>query len=304
MGIFDVQKIPSLDRIHFSVLPQRIYQFIKSHMIESSIVNTMSARGNVSVQFMAVAILLLTIVSHHVLFVESFVNPSDRHVSIPNSEASAGQVSPAYQSPLTTIIFPIQGRVSAELRRRRRTKLQVSGSVSSKSETTSSNNDEEKNNGKQLPSLFPKKTKKSSSSNSDQPTTPADDDENNGNAASKFRTLKDYMWRRDTLEDLAAAEFACSVEASDDNVDDDEQSSSLSSSSLEGNGGTTRRKRRAVDYEKLVTKLNKRIQDMLGGRRYIDENGRALGGQTLSIVKGRGMGRVVYTEAQRTRLLK
>ena len=245
------------------------------------------------VQCMASAILLLTIISQHVLFVESFANPSDRHVSIQISDAATRQVSPAtHSSLLTTIISPI------ELRKRRTTKLEVSGSISSESETTSSN-DEEKN--EKLPSLFPKKPKKasssSSSSSSDQPTS-ADDDDSNGNEATKFRTLKDFMWRRDTLEDLAAAEFACSVEASDDNVDE-----SSSSSSLEANGGT-RRKRRAVDYEKLVTKLNKRIQDMLGGRRYIDENGRALGGQTLSIVKGRGMGRVVYTEAQRTELLK
>ena len=55
---------------------------------------------------------------------------------------------------------------------------------------------------------------------------------------SKFRRLKDMMWLRETTEDVTAAEFACSL---DDN--------SLSS-------------KRAVDYDNLLAKLNKRLVDM------------------------------------------
>jgi hypothetical protein len=93
---------------------------------------------------------------------------------------------------------------------------------------------------------------------------------------SKFRQLKDLMWVRETLEDLTAAEFALSVEQS-------ESSSSTTTTSIvngmsNGDGGFTqnqsqkqrtprtaplpRKKKRAVDYEKLLSQLTKRIEDM------------------------------------------
>jgi hypothetical protein len=110
-------------------------------------------------------------------------------------------------------------------------------------------------------------------------------------AASKFRSLKDYMWIRDTLEDLAAAEFACSVEAT-----------------TEDPTTALPRRRRAVDYEKLIGKLNGRIEDMMGGRRYMEEINSDVnssdGEGALILPVGKGMGRVVYTRTQREELLR
>lgn len=57
-------------------------------------------------------------------------------------------------------------------------------------------------------------------------------------APTKLGRLKDLMWIRETQEDVTAAEFACSVEKQQ------------------------RRGRRAVDYEKLLVKLNQRLLDL------------------------------------------
>lgn len=63
---------------------------------------------------------------------------------------------------------------------------------------------------------------------------------------SKFRKLKDIMWTREAVEDVTAAEFACSVEASARFQDE----------------SLRRHRKRAVDYEKMLTNLNRRISDM------------------------------------------
>lgn len=63
---------------------------------------------------------------------------------------------------------------------------------------------------------------------------------------SKLRKLKDLMWVREALEDLTAAEFACTVEASHHKQDET----------------VSRRRKRAVDYEKLLGQLNRRIRDL------------------------------------------
>jgi hypothetical protein len=100
------------------------------------------------------------------------------------------------------------------------------------------------------------------------------------NNVSKFRCLKDYMWIRETLEDLTAVEFACSVEAAE-----------------EVESGQKRK--RAVDYEKLLAKLNVRIRDMLGPN-FEPANG----SDQPELTEGKGMGRVVYSQEQRMDLLK
>ncbi|KAL3915145.1 MAG: hypothetical protein SGILL_005783 [Bacillariaceae sp.] len=109
-------------------------------------------------------------------------------------------------------------------------------------------------------------------------STAADDDDApfktktpQGETVSKFRQLKDLMWVRECLEDLTAAEFALSVEqsqseqqsikvvvngqASDDGDDDEANGTTVSAP-------PTKKKKRAVDYEKLLTQLTKRIEDM------------------------------------------
>jgi hypothetical protein len=58
----------------------------------------------------------------------------------------------------------------------------------------------------------------------------------------KLRRLK-VMWVRETLEDLTAAEFACTVETV--GADDDD-------STTTGSSGRPKRKKRAVDYEKAT----------------------------------------------------
>jgi hypothetical protein len=68
-------------------------------------------------------------------------------------------------------------------------------------------------------------------------------DDNFESAGTKLRRLKDFMWVRETLEDLTASEFACTVEAENSSEDG-------------------KRRIRAVDYEKLLVQLNRRIQDM------------------------------------------
>ncbi|KAG7356901.1 LETM1-like protein [Nitzschia inconspicua] len=92
-------------------------------------------------------------------------------------------------------------------------------------------------------------------------------------SVSKFRKLKDLMWVRECLEDLTAAEFALSVEQQ---LEADTTTSRGDSSNSGGINGRSsagaamatalpsqqRRKKRAVDYEKLLSQLTKRIEDM------------------------------------------
>jgi hypothetical protein len=61
---------------------------------------------------------------------------------------------------------------------------------------------------------------------------------------SKLRQLKDFLWVRETLEDLTAAEFACSVENGSNQA------------------SSTKPRPRAVDYEKLLEQLDRRLFDL------------------------------------------
>ena len=65
-------------------------------------------------------------------------------------------------------------------------------------------------------------------------------------SVSKFRKLKDIMWIREAVEDVTAAEFACSVEGSSEG----EKDASL-----------RRKRKRAVDYEKMLANLDRRLND-------------------------------------------
>jgi len=60
---------------------------------------------------------------------------------------------------------------------------------------------------------------------------------------SKLRRLKDRMWVREALEDITAAEFACSLAVS-------------------GEKGEKEKKKRAVDFENLLVELDKRVEEM------------------------------------------
>ena len=117
--------------------------------------------------------------------------------------------------------------------------------------------------------------------------TPSEDPRLSGGSGttvgSKLRKLKDLMWVREAREDLTAAEFACSVEAHDG----DSEATTIS-----------RRRRRAVDYEKLLTNLNRRLRDLGCGN---------LDGKievTCILKSGVGTGSLVYTDEQRQALLE
>lgn len=103
------------------------------------------------------------------------------------------------------------------------------------------------------------------------PPTPHDE-----NRGSKFRKLKDMMWIREAVEDLTAAEFACSVEASQE-----------------------RKRRRAVDYDKLLAQLNKRLRDLGCG---VDDNDNS--SVVCTLEPGLGMGTTVYNDEEREQLFE
>lgn len=96
---------------------------------------------------------------------------------------------------------------------------------------------------------------------------------------TRVRHLRDLMWMRETLEDLTAAEFAISL---DQTIDD------------------SRRRKRAVDYDKLLTKLNRRIMDL--GCEPKSEDCQLE--QIVELTPGKGMGRIVYSDGQRDDLFK
>ena len=104
------------------------------------------------------------------------------------------------------------------------------------------------------------------------PPTPHDE-----NRGSKFRKLKDMIWIRETVEDLTAAEFACSVEAS-------QQQS---------------KRRRAVDYDKLLAQLNKRLRDLGCG---VDDADNSM--VVCELEPGLGMGTTVYNDEEREELFE
>jgi hypothetical protein len=143
---------------------------------------------------------------------------------------------------------------------------------------------------------------------------------------SKFRQLKDVMWVRECLEDLTAAEFALSVE-------EQSESSILRDTSNTINGSDQnlstkrpvpspqqqlpRKKKRAVDYEKLLSQLTKRIEDMTcdsfvwkGEAQMKVENQKTGDGTRIVtydipiLEKDRGMGRYAYSGDERVLLLE
>jgi hypothetical protein len=119
---------------------------------------------------------------------------------------------------------------------------------------------------------------------------------------SKFRQLKDKMWVREALEDWTAAEFALSVEEQSEgmngNGDDGNQSSPASPSTI-----TRKTKKRAVDYEKLMTQLTKRIEDMTC-QSFIDYSPLVDDEGLLRLDENLGMGRYAYTSGERMMLMK
>lgn len=96
--------------------------------------------------------------------------------------------------------------------------------------------------------------------------------------ASKFRRLKDLMWVREAQEDLTAAQFAISIDASTSG---------------------RRKQKRAIDYDNILNQLDRRIRDLVcveeAGCEVID---------APKLKPGKGSGSIVYTETQRNALLK
>jgi len=86
--------------------------------------------------------------------------------------------------------------------------------------------------------------KKGSSNINGDGSSSESDSESKNKSYSKLRTLKDRMWVREALEDLTAAEFACSLTAN--SVVEDKKANN----------------KRAVDFENVLTKLDRRIEDM------------------------------------------
>jgi len=110
------------------------------------------------------------------------------------------------------------------------------------------------------------------------------------------------MWVREALEDLTAAEFACSL-AAPGTSEEDKNSKKKSKS--------------AVDFENILTKLEKRIEDMCVLSTYGDQDANCLvtfpledtrfdfnwsNQQCWTLKKNFGMGSVTYTDDQRNAL--
>lgn len=87
------------------------------------------------------------------------------------------------------------------------------------------------------------------------------------------------MWIRETMEDLTAAEFAINL---DQTTDD------------------SNRRKRAVDFDNLLAKLNRRIRD-LGCERGSED---CQVEQIAAVIPGKGMGCTVYSDLQREDLFK
>jgi hypothetical protein len=125
--------------------------------------------------------------------------------------------------------------------------------------------------------------------------------------ASKLRMLKDRMWVRETLEDLTSAEFACSLAP---RPTSDEKSGV--------------QKKSSVDFENILLKLDRRIEDMCTLSTYEDNNSDCIISYPLdkiplnndeqgfgsspekecwSLMKNSGMGSVTYTDDQRSALI-
>mmetsp|Transcript_25812 Transcript_25812/g.28905 ORF Transcript_25812/g.28905 Transcript_25812/m.28905 type:complete len:740 (-) Transcript_25812:999-3218(-) len=120
-------------------------------------------------------------------------------------------------------------------------------------------------------------------------------------SVSKFRQLKDVMWIRETLEDWTAAEFALSVEQQSEGTVNSNEGDTTSSSPVLSNI-PRKSKNRAVDYEKLLSQLTKRVEDMIC--QTLVESELAMNDQGLAqLDENVGMGRYAYSNEERTMLL-
>jgi hypothetical protein len=104
----------------------------------------------------------------------------------------------------------------------------------------------------------------------------------NDSTFSRVRRLRDLMWVRETLEDLTAAEFAISLD------------------SMVVPADSKQKRKRAVDYDNLLTKLNRRIMDL--GCEPKGEDCQLE--QIVELTPGRGMGCIAYSDQQREDLFK
>ena len=117
---------------------------------------------------------------------------------------------------------------------------------------------------------------------------------------SKLPNLKDRMWVREALEDLTAAEFACNLAPLEKEQDG--------------------KKRDKVDFENLLAKLEKRIEDMCVKSTYGDTDDACIVSYPLnestysnafpkpddecwSLLENYGKGSVTYTDEQRSALV-
>lgn len=83
------------------------------------------------------------------------------------------------------------------------------------------------------------------------------------------------MWVREAQEDLTAAQFAISIDVSG------------------------RKQKRAIDYDNLVSQLDKRMRDLVCGG-----EAECTVGDKPKLKPGKGSGSTIYTETQRSSLLK
>jgi len=122
---------------------------------------------------------------------------------------------------------------------------------------------------------------------------------------TKIRRLKDRMWVRETLEDITAAEFACTLDSLV--VNDDESKKTKT--------------KRAVDFENILYKLDRRVEDMCTQSTYSEQDSPSASCFPLDhnllfsdtnpstdqrcwvLMSGKGMGSLLYSHAQRDALL-
>lgn len=104
---------------------------------------------------------------------------------------------------------------------------------------------------------------------------------------TKLQRLKDKMWIRETKEDLTAAEFACSLDASP-----------------QGDEKRKKKRKRAVDYEKLLSKLEQSILDMCCDNKFECEVNLDRDQDDNLVPSANGKGNICYTLEQRQALLK
>ena len=138
------------------------------------------------------------------------------------------------------------------------------------------------------------------SSQNEQALKVAEETKNNqllpSSPVSKFRQLKDVMWIRETLEDWTAAEFAVSIEQQSEGSTVNGRTSAVPSNP------PSNAKKRAVDYEKLLSQLTKRVEDMFCHT--LVENELTLNDDGLVELDEKiGMGRYSYSNEERMVLL-